>query len=135
MGAAAAWITYIIFGWDYMHAPGFHHFVAVLFLLGGAGWTLYYIVLILTGLESKVNFGLLTVHGITISTVILCLFISIRSEDVNEIKTDPADIITISKNQATNISSIVNGKGDTLYSVSGDSVLIDKLKRDTLNRR
>lgn len=97
IGFVTAWLTYSLFGWNYKHAPGLHHIVAFLFLLGGAGWTLYYFVLILTGLKSKVNFGVLAVHIVIILTVVLYLVIDIRSEDATEYKTDPADIITINK--------------------------------------
>jgi hypothetical protein len=135
IGFLAAWVTYIIFGWDYKHAPGLHHVIALLFLLGGAGWTLYYFILTLTGLKSKVNFGLLTVHIVIILIVVLYLVIDIRSEDVAKYETDPADIITIRKDTATNTASIVKGNGDTLYSLKGDSVLIDKIKNDTTNHR
>ena len=135
IGLLTAWLTYTIFGWNYRHAPGLHHIVAFLFLLGGAGWTLYYFILTLTGLKSKVKFGIFTVHIVIILAVVLYLVIDIRSEDVTEFKTDPADIITINKDTATKTSSIVNGDGDTLYSVKGDSVLIDKIKGATINHR
>lgn len=135
IGFLTSWLTYTIFGWNYRHAPGLHHIVALLFLLGGAGWTLYYFVLTLTGLKSKVNFGVFAVHIVTILTVVLYLVIDIRNENVTEYKTEPADIITINKDSTTKTSSIVNGNGDTLNSLKGDSVLIDKIKSDTLNHR
>lgn len=89
IGFVVAWVTYIIFGWDYKHAPGLHHLVALLFLLGGAGWTLYYFVLILTGLKSKVNFGVLAVHIVMVLIVVLFIVIDIRSEEVTGHKTAP----------------------------------------------
>ena len=64
-----------------------------------------------------------------------CIVIDIRSENVTKYKTEPADIITINKDSTTKTSSIVNGNGDTLFSLKGDSVLIDKIKSDTLNHR
>ena len=133
VGFVISWLTYLIFGWGYRHAPGLHHIVAFLFLLGVAGWTLYYLVLILTGLKSKVNFGVFVVHIAMISTVVLYDIIDIKSDEVTNYKPNPADIITIKRNQETNTSSIVNGKGDTLYSSKGDSILIDKIRRDTIN--
>lgn len=130
-----AWLTYIIFGWDYKHAPGLHHIVAFLFLLGGAGYTFYYFVLILTGLKSKVNLGLFAVHIVIILTVVLYITVSIRSEDVTEYITNTNRIITINKDQATNTSSIVNGNGDTLYALKGNSIFTNKIKIDTINHR
>ena len=77
IGFVAAWLTYIIVGWNYKHAPGLHHIIALPFLLVGAGCTLYYFILILTGLKSKVNFGLFTVHIVVILTAVLYLVIGI----------------------------------------------------------
>ena len=135
IGFVIAWLTYLIFGWDYKHAPGLHHIVAFLFLLGGAGWTLYYFVLTLTGLKSKVNFGLFAIHVLIILTVVLYVVIDIRTDEATEYKRDPKDIITINRDDATNTSSVVNGTGDTLYSFKGDTLLINKIKRDTTNHR
>jgi divalent metal cation (Fe/Co/Zn/Cd) transporter len=132
IGFVIASLTYLLFGWNYKHAPGLHHIVAFLFLLGGAGWILYYFFLIFSGQNSKVNFAVFAVHLVVILAVILYFVIDIRSEDVTQYKTDPADIITIKKDTATKISSIVNGNGDTLYAVKGDSVLIDKIGSDTI---
>lgn len=109
LGFLATWLTYIIFGWDYKHAPGLHHIVGLLFLLGGAGWTFYYFILTLTGLKSRVNFGVLAVHVIILLTVVLYVVIDIRSEKVTEYKSNPADIITINKDTATKTASIING--------------------------
>ncbi|MEJ7911611.1 MAG: hypothetical protein WKF70_00555 [Chitinophagaceae bacterium] len=47
IGFVAAWVTYQIFGWGYKHAPGLHHIVAFIFLLGGVGWSLYWFMLTL----------------------------------------------------------------------------------------
>ena len=135
VGFIAAWLTYIIFGWDYKHAPGLHHIVALLFLLGGVGLTLYYLILTLTGLKSKVNIGVFAVHVVMILIVVLYIVIDIKSEKVTKYKSDPADIITINKDQATNTSSIINGNGDTIYSMKGGSILIDRINSDTTNHR
>lgn len=114
LGFVAAWLTYIIFGWEYKHAPGLHHIVGLLFLLGGAGWTFYYFILALSGLKSRVNLGVLAVHVIILLAVVLYVVIDIRSEKVMEYKSNPADIITINKDTATKTASIINGYGDTL---------------------
>jgi hypothetical protein len=79
MGFTATWLIYTIFGWDYKHAPGLHHIVAILFLLGGAAWTLYCFILAFFGLKSKVNFGLLAVHVLIILAVVLYVVFDIRS--------------------------------------------------------
>ena len=131
IGLVAAWLTYIIFGWEYAHGPGLHHIVAVLFLLSGAVWTVYYFILILTGLISKVNFGLFAVHVVMLLTVVLYVVIGIRSEEMSEYKSNPEDIITINRDTATKTASVVNGYGDTVFLMRKDSVLIDRVKSDT----
>jgi hypothetical protein len=135
IGFILAWLTYLIFGWEYKHAPGLHHIIGILFLLGGAGWTLYNFVLLMTGLKSKVNFGILTIHITTIFAVVLFIAISISTDDVTETKTDPKSIITINKNDRSNEASIVDGNGDTLFSKKGDTILIDNIPKDSTNYR
>ena len=131
VGFISAWSAYLIFGWSYKHAPGLHHIIGLLFLLGGAMWTLFYLILILTGLRSKVNFGILTIHLLAIFSFVLFLFIDIRKEDEYKTETAPADLITINKDEKRNASWVINAGGDTLYSKIHDSVLIDKLNIGT----
>lgn len=95
----------------------------------------YYLVLLLSGYKAKVNFGVLTIHIVVIFSVILLVWIDRSISDVAEYKTNPADILTISQDVLKNTSSIVDGKGDTLYSKKGDSILINKLTTDTNNIR
>lgn len=73
IGFISAYITYLLFGWEYKHAPALYHLVAGAFLLVGAVWSFYYFVLLLTGFRAKVNFGLLTVHITVILSLILYL--------------------------------------------------------------
>lgn len=129
IGFIIAWFTFLIFGWGYIHTPGLHHIVGFLFLIGGIGWTIYYLAVLLTGLKSKINFGILTAHVVTILSVILYFIVSISTDEVTNTKTDPKDIITIIKDEKTNEASIVNGYGDTLYSKKGDSIFIDNNKK------
>ena len=74
LGTILTCLTYMLFGWGYRHAPGLHHFVAFLFLLGGVVWTLYYFILLVIGHKLKVNFGVLTIHIIVILSVALYIW-------------------------------------------------------------
>lgn len=40
-----SYIVYLIFGWEYIHAPGFHHLTFILFLFGGLIWWIINIIL------------------------------------------------------------------------------------------
>ena len=89
----------------------------------------------MTGLKSKVNFGILTIHITTIFAVVIFISISIATDDVTETKTDPKSIITINKNDKSNEASIVDGNGDTLFLKKGNKILIDKIPKDSINYR
>ena len=80
LGTILTWLTYIIVGWEYKHAPGLFHIVAFLFLLGGAIWTLYYFVLLLIGNKSKINLGVLTIHIIVILSFVISMYVGIKKE-------------------------------------------------------
>jgi len=80
LGTILTWLVYIIFGWEYRHAPGLFHIVAFLFLLGGAIWTLYYFVLLLIRNKSKINFGVLTIHLIVILSFVISMYVGIKIE-------------------------------------------------------
>ena len=71
----AYYITYAIFGWEYMHGPGFHHLIAFIFLICAFAWTVHKFILILLGKTQHINYGLFTVHVILLSSIILFLAI------------------------------------------------------------
>lgn len=74
---AAYYATYALFGWEYKHGPGLHHLVTLIFLICALGWTVHKFILILLGKTQKINFGLLAVHVILLSSIILFLAIDI----------------------------------------------------------
>ena len=127
LGSILTWFTYAIFGWHYMHAPGLFHIVAFLFLLGGSVWSLYYLILLLIGSKSKVNFGILTIHIIVILSLVIGVFFEIKKDytDSNTIEYDADKAATIKVNKDKDITLILNGNGDTLYFKKGDSLLIE----------
>ena len=122
-GFILAWLTYLVFGWEYIHAPGLHHFIVFLFLLGGAAWLIYSVWLLLVGKKERINYGTLTVHLLTIISVIVYIAFSVRRENKNSFQPDPRDVLIIDTDTA-NKSILKNRKGDTLYVKDG---LINKL--------
>ncbi|QEK52900.1 hypothetical protein FYC62_15390 [Pedobacter aquae] len=70
-GFIIAWLASVTFDWEYMHAPGIHHLIGFLFLLGGIISILYYIGLFLFRKKEKINLGALLVHLIVIIFVLM----------------------------------------------------------------
>jgi hypothetical protein len=131
LAAILIFFAYAIFGWEYRHAPGLHHFVALLFLIGGIIWALYCFVSLLIRDKLKVNLGILTVHMIAILSVVLYVYIDIKKANAVEAQPypNPENIINIKKDTINKIGIIVNGNGDTLFLRKGDSVLIDRMPK------
>ena len=125
-GFILAWLTYKVFGWEYIHAPGLHHFVGFLFLFGGAAWLIYSIGLIIAGKKERINNGTLTVHSLAIIFVVAFIVFTVRQENKKSIQTDPSEVLIIDTDSSDK-SILTNGKGDTLYVKEGDSVLIDRI--------
>lgn len=65
-----------------------------------------------------------------IGGIVISLMFDISKESDIDIS-ESESLITINKDTSTNSGSIVNGKGDTLYLIRNDSVLIDKVGKDT----
>ena len=126
VGFLLAWVCYLIFGWEYIHAPGLHHLIGFLFLVGGLVFCLYYLILIVTRQREKVNYGFFLVHLTTLSSIIAYMIYSIYSVDKVESQTNPKNILTITKSDSLGNSSIIDGSGDTLYLRNDDTILIDK---------
>jgi len=123
LGVTLTWLTYVIFGWHYMHAPGLFHIVAFLFFLGGIFWAFYYFVLLLIGNKSKVNFGVLTIHIIVILSVIIIFYVGVKKiQEVDVLEYDADKAATMMINKDTTL--VLNVNGDTLYFKKGDSILI-----------
>jgi len=125
-GFILARVTYLIFGWEYIHAPGLHHVIGFLFLLGGAAWLIYSIWLLLVGKKERINYGAVTVHLIAIIAVVGFIAFTVKQENKKSIQTDPSEILIIDT-KSPDKSIITNGTGDTVYFKKRDSVLIDKI--------
>lgn len=127
IAAIVSWVSYLIYGWSYKHAPAVYHFVLFLFLLGGLAWTIYYAALFLAGSRTKINYGILIIHLIILLTVSASLIMMIYSSDETDIKTtNPKDAITIIKNDTAKQIILKDGNGDTVYLQKKDSVYLNK---------
>jgi len=127
-GALLSWITWLVFGWEYKHAPGFHHLVGLLFLLGGAAWFVYYLILLVVGLKHRVNIGAFAMHALVVLCVVGLFFVSFWMENDEPSEAVPETILTITRSDSAGHSLIVDGNNDTLLLMHGDSVIIDKVK-------
>jgi membrane-bound ClpP family serine protease len=70
-GFALVWITYLIFGWEYTHAPGLHHMVGLLVLVIGAILLIRRLIEVITNPRNNRNKGALLIHGIAVVSFIL----------------------------------------------------------------
>ena len=126
VGFASVYLSYVIFGHQYIHGPGLHHLIGFLVLLGGVIWIVYSLIRLLYNGYDKINLGSLIVNLIVISGAVIYFSIEINKETGAETITNKEDIITIYKDSSTNSATVVNGLGDTLILKVGDSTIIDK---------
>jgi hypothetical protein len=134
-GFILAYTVYLIFGWDYIHAPGFHHIIGLLFLVGGVVFLLRDLVFLVAGKRDKVDFGFLLINGIILASILVYLFIEANGNNVTETKQDAKDIITITTRDSSGFSSLIDGNEDTLYLRNDVSVLIDTTSKESIERR
>ena len=127
IGFLITWIVYKLSGTPYAHGPNLFHLVGLVVLLGGLVWLLKAIASLFT--KDK-QFGTLLVHTLVLGGIVISFILEISKDSDVDIS-DPESIITIHKDTVTNSASIVNGNGDTLYLKRGESVLIDKVGKDT----
>jgi hypothetical protein len=133
-GLILAYTVYLIFGWQYMHAPGWHHIIGFLFLVGGGVFLVRDIIFLVFGKRDKVDFGFLLINGIVLAAIIIYVIIDIARDNVAEYKQEPKDIITITTKDSSGFSSLIDGNGDTLYLRNDDSVLIDRISKDSITK-
>jgi len=128
IGLLTSYIIYLIFGWEYIHSPGFHHLTFLLFLIGGFIWSLINIILFF---KKKASFykESLIVHSVIFGGIliwIIAAFISVESSMQNPTEENANSMILINRNDT---SLLINEKKDTIYLKVNDSVYIDNLNK------
>lgn len=70
MGFTFVWVTFLVFGWEYMHTPGLHHLVGLLVLVIGAILLIRRLIEVFTNPQNNRNKGSLLVHAIAVVSFI-----------------------------------------------------------------
>jgi hypothetical protein len=122
------WLTYKVWGHDYIHGPGLHHIVGFLALVGGVFWIVAGAAELFLNRQNKRNIGTLTVNVVVIASVVTYFMISFNEETGSSIQENKADMLTITVDSVTNSISAVDGLGDTVMHKVGDSTLVNKFK-------
>ncbi|RDV11858.1 hypothetical protein DXT99_23420 [Pontibacter diazotrophicus] len=128
IGFAIAWAAYLIFGWEYVHAPGIHHLIGFLVLVVGTILLIRRLIRLFNDSSDNSNKGSLLTHLLVVGGFVI--YFGVILKEVNEpVETDletlaESETLTLDKNTKTII--IENGLGDTVFLQVADSVLIDK---------
>ena len=127
VGLIVSYIVYLIYGWTYMHAPGRHHLIFVLFLIGGLFWSFYNIKQVIST-KSAFHKESLLVHALVIGGLVSLFIVSVFGFNTarmdNPIEGEKSSV-TIHKTDSTAL--VVNGN-DTLFWKVGDHIIIDRMK-------
>jgi hypothetical protein len=128
IGFAIAWAAYLIFGWEYIHAPGIHHLIGLLVLIIGVFLLIRRLVGFFKNSSNSLNKGALLIHFVVIGGfgIYFLIFLNeVRKPNVpSEEELAEAEYLTTDENTESII--IQNGLGDTVFLQVDDSVLIDK---------
>lgn len=94
IGFAIVWATYLVFGWEYVHAPGLHHLVGLLVLVIGAILLIRRLMELFTNSGNSRNKGALLVHAVAVVVFILFFKLIILN---GAIKRDTGEPLTSGK--------------------------------------
>jgi hypothetical protein len=129
IGFAIAWAAYIIFGWEYVHAPGIHHLIGLLVLVVGAILLIRRLIRLFKDSSDNLNKGSLLTHLLVVGGFVI--YFGVILKEVNE--PDETDLETLAESETlfldknTKTIMIKNGVGDTVFLQVADSVLIDRM--------
>ena len=123
-----SYIVFLIFGWEYIHSPGFHHLTFLLFLIGGLVWSIFNIIQLFRRKGSFYKESLI-VHaiiftGLTIWFLIAFIMVEYPKQEPN---ISSGNSITLKK--STDTSLLINELNDTIFLQIKDSIYIDKMNK------
>ena len=128
IGLLISYIVYLVFGWEYIHAPGFHHLTFILFLIGGLIWGFINAILLFKRKEQFYKESLI-VHSIIFGVLIIwfiIVFVFVETPK-QELKMDDKSSMTLINKKDTSL--LINELNDTLYLEIKDSIYIDKMNK------
>jgi hypothetical protein len=115
-----SYIVFLIFGWEYIHAPGFHHLTFLLFLIGGMVWSIFNIIQLFRRKGSFYK------ESLIVHVIILIAFIMVEYPK-QEPNTSSGNSITLINSKDTSL--LINEMNDTIYLQIKDSIYIDKMNK------
>jgi hypothetical protein len=123
-----SYIVFLIFGWEYIHAPGFHHLTFLLFLIGGMVWSIFNIIQLFRRKGSFYKESLI-VHVIIFTGLIIWFLIAFIMVEYpkQEPNTSSGNSITLINSKDTSL--LINEMNDTIYLQIKDSIYIDKMNK------
>jgi hypothetical protein len=128
IGLISSYIVYLIFGWEYIHAPGFHHLTFLLFIIGGIVWSIIDIIQLFRKKGSFYKESII-VHLVLFTGLILWFLVAFIM--VENPKQEPnngnGNSVTLINSKDTSL--LINEMNDTIYLEIKDSVYIDKMKK------
>lgn len=128
IGLLISYIVYLIFGWEYIHAPGFHHLTFILFLIGGLVWSFIDIILLFKRKKRFYKESLI-VHSIILGVLFVWIIIAFLIVETPKQKINMDDKSSITLINKKDSSLLINELNDTLYLKIKDSIYIDKMNK------
>ncbi|MBX0333955.1 hypothetical protein K3G39_11980 [Pontibacter sp. HSC-14F20] len=124
-GAALVWLTYLLFGWEYAHAPAAYHLVGLLVLVVGAVLLIRRLISLFTKPADRYNKGVLLVHTVAVVGFILFFKLIILN---GALKRDTGDTVAseiLTLDLETQTLLLTNNVRDTLFLQVADSLYVN----------
>ncbi|MDO6389241.1 hypothetical protein Q4E40_03810 [Pontibacter sp. BT731] len=124
-GGALVWLTFLLFGWEYAHAPGAHHMMGLLVLVIGAVLLIRRLIGVLATPADMHNKGALLVHALAVVGFILFFKLIILNGALKRDTGDPiaSEALTLDRHART--LPLPNKVQDTLFLQVADSVYVN----------
>ena len=126
IGLLTSYIVYLIFGWTYIHSPGFHHLTFIFFLIGSIIWSMANIITLIKR-KSRFHKESLFVHSIVFGVITIMILIVLNSEPQTK-KTNNSRLNSITMTNKRDTSLLISDRNDTIYFKIKDSIYIDRMK-------
>jgi len=123
-----SYIVFLIFGWEYIHAPGFHHLTFLLFLIGGMVWSIFNIIQLFRRKGSFYKESLI-VHVIIFTGLIIWFLIAFIMVEYPKQEPNISSENSITLINLKDTSLLINEMNDTIYLQIKDSIYIDKMNK------
>ncbi len=125
IGTLLVWVTYLVFGWEYIHAPGLHHMVGLLVLIIGAVMLIRRIIGAFSESRNSRNTGTMLVHALALLSFIFYLKLDMLHGAIKRDTGDPLPAETVTADRNSQTLLLTNYLQDSLDHPVADSVHVD----------